>query len=645
MFLSLVFHNHQPVGQLPWAFSDAWQDSYLPFVQALEKHPNVRVALHYTGPLLDWLEEHQPATLERVRKLVARGQVEVLGGGEAEPILAIWPRTDQIEQLQLLSERVKKLFGAPPRGAWLAERVWEKHLPSPLGAAGLEYTFVDSTVFDAAGVAAQNASFSARDGEHCVRVFPIDQTLRHRIPWDHPQLSLDYLKSLHEKDENALAVFADDGEKFGAWPGTFEHVFGAGWSPNGWLDDFFTTLEANAGWLHTITPGEYMDRFASLGELALPSGSYSEMQGWSGGNWRFFLDRYSESRDMFDEIMRIRRQVQNAPEALKLKARPHILRAQSNDALWHGVFGGLYLRHLRQAVYGECAKAQIIVDGEAPFARAGHDNDAQFIETERQRIAARGGQVSLWSSKGARHNLLSTLRRYRESYHQGDTPQDWHARGALVDHFFGPGVTPAAFQSGAYAEEGDFAAEAWHLETGCGQGLAVSRTACSEARLRFTRDGNVWHDGALCPLLAVKEITIHAGANEAHIRYRFTNNGSNTLTLRWGCECNIALSGAVLPERHYHADDHTAKQSLEELAQFDSVTNPIAADTWRRLWFEWRFPEPVEMWHVPIETISQKEGGHIETTHQSSAFVFIRTIDLAPGKSREFTWTTNITTE
>jgi hypothetical protein len=87
MFLSLVFHNHQPVGQLPWAYSDVWREAYQPFLKVLDKHPTVRVGLHYTGSLLDWLLTHKPETIEQIQKLVARGQVEILAGGYYEPIL------------------------------------------------------------------------------------------------------------------------------------------------------------------------------------------------------------------------------------------------------------------------------------------------------------------------------------------------------------------------------------------------------------------------------------------------------------------------------------------------------------------------------------------------------------------------------
>lgn len=84
------------------------------------------------------------------------------------------------------------------------------------------------------------------------------------------------------------------------------------------------------------------------------------------------------------------------------------------------------------------------------------------------------------------------------------------------------------------------------------------------------------------------------------------------------------LSGKELPERHYHASDHSLRSRLDEIATFEAVTNPIVADNWLKLWAEWQFAEPLAMWHVPLYTTSQKEGSAIERLYQQSAFVFHR---------------------
>ena len=44
----------------------------------------------------------------------------------------------------------------------------------------------------------------------------------------------------------------------------------------------------------------------------------------------------------------------------------HLYRAQANDAYWHGLFGGLYLPHLRREVYGNLLKLEAALDAVAP---------------------------------------------------------------------------------------------------------------------------------------------------------------------------------------------------------------------------------------------------------------------------------------
>src|SRR5207302_878572 len=121
-------------------------------VVALELHPRIKAALHYSGFLLDHLREHHPQFIKRVRGLVERGQVEVLGGGYFEPILPIISDRDKLVQLKLLRDAVTRDFGRRPRGLWLAERVWEPALPRPLAEAGYGYPILDNGHFEAIGI-------------------------------------------------------------------------------------------------------------------------------------------------------------------------------------------------------------------------------------------------------------------------------------------------------------------------------------------------------------------------------------------------------------------------------------------------------------------------------------------------------------
>jgi len=46
--LALAIHNHQPVGNFGWVLDEVFEGAYLPMVDALERHPTVRLSLHYT---------------------------------------------------------------------------------------------------------------------------------------------------------------------------------------------------------------------------------------------------------------------------------------------------------------------------------------------------------------------------------------------------------------------------------------------------------------------------------------------------------------------------------------------------------------------------------------------------------------------
>jgi len=89
--LLLAIHNHQPDGNFGHVFQQAYDDCYHPLIEALLEFPTVKVALHHTGPLLEWIERERPDYFDKMRTLVGRDQVELLGSGFNEPILAVLP--------------------------------------------------------------------------------------------------------------------------------------------------------------------------------------------------------------------------------------------------------------------------------------------------------------------------------------------------------------------------------------------------------------------------------------------------------------------------------------------------------------------------------------------------------------------------
>ena len=146
-YLCLVLHNHQPIGNFDGVFEQAYQDSYLPFLDVFEGYEPLKISLHTSGPLMIWMAERHPEYLDRLRMLVELGQIEIVGGPQYQPILTMLPRADRVGQIRSYADWLETNLGASPAGMWTPERVWESSLTSDVVDAGIRYTVLDDFHF------------------------------------------------------------------------------------------------------------------------------------------------------------------------------------------------------------------------------------------------------------------------------------------------------------------------------------------------------------------------------------------------------------------------------------------------------------------------------------------------------------------
>ncbi|MBI4319824.1 MAG: DUF1926 domain-containing protein [Chloroflexi bacterium] len=456
--LGLAIHNHQPVGNFPWVFEHAYKHSYLPMVEALERHPSVCLALHYTGPLLDWLRQERPDFLPRVAALAQRGQVEIMTGGYFEPILASIPDADKKGQIAKLSRVARDEMAYDPTGLWLAERVWEPHLPKPIAESDVEWTVVDDTHFKLVGLKDEDlfGYYVTEEQGYTLKVFGTSKPLRYLIPWKRVQDVIDYLWSEAAEGGQKIAVMGDDGEKFGCWPGTYEYCW-----VDGWMEEFFRTLEQSADWLHTVKLGDYARGYPAIGRVYLPTASYAEMMEWAlpasagyefhelvydleaqgredlvrfmrGGFWRNFLVKYPEVNNMHKKMLRVHDKVYRARALGNGESGlTDLWRGQCNCPYWHGVFGGVYMTDVRTAVFRHLIRAERDADRILRGKRRWLDHsltdfdgdslDELLVDGSAQNLyldPTDGGSIIEWDLRGVAHNLVSTMSRRAEAYHR-----------------------------------------------------------------------------------------------------------------------------------------------------------------------------------------------------------------------------------
>ncbi len=673
--LCLVLHNHQPVGNFDGVFEQAYQDSYLPFLEVFEPFTDLSISLHTSGPLMKWLEKAHPEYLSRVANLVSQGRIEIVGGAFYEPILTMIPTRDRVGQITRFSQWLEQRVCEKVNGMWIPERVWESSLASAISAADISYTVLDDFHFRRAGLRDDQLSgyYIVEDEGKTVRVFPGSERLRYLLPFHEPQDTIDYCRQWAEKTPGAVLVFGDDGEKFGTWPNTKEHVY-----EKGWLKNFFQALTDNRDWLATTTLGHAVDTTAPRGKIYLPDASYREMIEWalpvnrqiehddliheiehqpnfkqiqsflSGGFWRNFKVKYPETNHMYSRMMYVsgllkRATAKGIDAAVLASAEDHLYQGQCNCSYWHGAFGGIYLPHLRNAVYQHLLVADRLL--EKGMGRPEHWIEATTEDYNfdgRAEIRLANEQITTWISPGAGgtiyeldllnvgHNLGATIQRRSELYHakvkRGENENDDTAasihdqvifkqeglderlqydqrlRASLIDHFWDEDVVVDDLMASTALERGDFAD---------GEYTAKIRSKPQRVQIMLKREGNAWG----VPLKITKGVTQTAGSSEVEIAYLIEGLPQDG-TMHFGVEFNFA----GLPDNQ---DDRFFSNSAgEKLGQMQAVmncenTNHISlTDLWLGVEVGLSMEQVGHVYTYPVQSVSQSESG-FEAVHQA----------------------------
>jgi len=424
-----------------------------------------------------------------------------------------------------------------------------------------------------------------------------------------------------------------------------------------------------------------------MGKVYLPDSSYREMTEWvlppdrlveyqdairstvgepsadrlrpfvrAGGFWRNFKAKYAESDEMYARMLGVSDRLADLagngeadPDYLTI-ARRELYRGQCNCPFWHGAFGGLYLPHLRNAVYGHLIGAHNALDeaeGRAgprvSIEAADYNLDArQEVRIENDRMIvyvrpAHGGHIYELDVREPAVNVLATLDRRPEAYHGAiaaasvsngdryDGPPsildrvvlkqegldqllvyDRHPRKALVDHFLPPDATLQDLKTCRDVERGDFAT-----------GTYRSRLQRGPDRVALIMERPGVADGH--PIQIRKTITLEAGSGMLDVHYVLDELPVGVL-LHFAVELNLAAMAGHAQDRYLSDPDGHRLGMLDARLDLPTTGGISLTDEWLDLAVGLRWSRPAALWCFPIETVSQSEGG-FEGVYQSTAVV------------------------
>jgi len=644
---------HQPVDNFDEVIDRAVEECYAPFFSVMRRYPDFKFAVHCSGWLLEKICDSYEELYEDILYLSDKGSIEWIGAGYYEPILSSIPSRDRRGQIEMLNRLIGERFGKTARGMWLTERVWDSSIVSDMKATGMEFAMVDDYHFIASGMDGElDGYYLTEEGGETVSLFPISKELRYAIPFKSVESAVETVIRACRRDDGVAVIF-DDAEKFGMWPGTAEWVYAGGW-----LESFVTSILQNDE-IETIHFSEYMSRHRPIGLAYLPNVSYFEMGEWSlkarealsleemkrdmgekafeengirflkGGIWKNFLLKYEESNRIHKRMLEVSALISETGEG-----EDALYRLQTNDVLWHGVFGGLYLPNLRDNAYRYLAECEDILRrgkrGEFVVSDTdmnGYEEVSMITDVSVVRFdSRRGGQMVELLDIEKRFNYQNVLTRREEAYHKKieslskETPDtdnteeerqesdgidtihdmhtdispeisealshDWYIKNSFVDHIGDDTFTLENFKKCSFWEYGDFADQPFEIVTTDGKAI-------------FERAGGIYYDETFPTVVTKSFGYLEDGEG---VSFEVDISTQSPSQYRYALEFNLHfanLDEISLCSRKWKGD--TTMHSLDRVTFEDPYTGrrvTISTDC--------RF----DMHIFALETVTQSESGY-----------------------------------
>lgn len=655
--LLLGIHMHQPVDNFDWVIEMGIKTCYEPFFEVMSRYPDFKFSVHCSGWLMERIAQLSPSLYEKILSLAKRGSIEFFSAGYYEPILSVIPSRDRVAQIELLNESIKERFHQTPTGLWLTERVWESALIPDLNRAGIAYTVMDDYHFQCVGFDAEllDGYYMSEEGGEPMGLFPISQKLRYAIPFLNVDSAIQAIKSYNRQQDSAAIIF-DDAEKFGMWPGTYEWVY-----EKKWLEKFVQAVLADEE-IETCQYGEYFKSHHSRGIAYLPNVSYYEMGEWSlraddgltleamkaemgleryeregvkflkGGIWKNFFVKYPESNRLHKRMIELSSAYHNGEGAFETP----LYKLQTNDPLWHGVFGGLYLPNLRDNSYRYLIECENIRYGKKKALVSDQnelDGYPKYKSVSSNLIArfdsAYGGQLVELDIRDQCFNYQNTLTRRKEAYHKRlfETPSekgvpieegidtihhasgsfddtlrdeiiyDWYLKNSFIDHISDEYFNTESFRHCCFHEYGDFANQPFE-------------SSLDKESIAFSREGGIYQ-----------------GLKASTKLFKSFSFGSETIDFRLRLESEATGRFKYVMEHNFHFSEYEHLLinglSLQASGVSENIQSFEIMDTVFKKKITLRMDKPFSAHYFKLQTLSQSEQGFdLSVQGLSIAFVF-----------------------
>ncbi len=646
--LALGFHCHAPV--------EVWKNNgeinsinnHLKLIDLLENFQNLKSTIHLSGNLITYLDKNFSTFSSKLRNLLDKNQLELLGGGIYEPIFSCIPKEDRHTQLTLMSRLLNHIYGYTPHGAWIPDFSWEPSVALELAKSRIYYTCLSEDYFIYSGLDKNeiNGYYVTEEEGRKVAIFPIaydvNDLINKHSPEDCISLLLDSNKTVSQAEEPLVVAFydglIDDKDKLL------------------WFENLFKKLTSGTSGIDTVLFNDYFMSNKPKGRIYLPVAQDLKSQAKYSG-WKNFLIKYPEANLLHKKMLRVSKKINSAKEGksrfkvikeMISQAQDLLLKGQCNNFYWDNVWGGIYLPEGRHSTYSNLIKAEKLIDQASrqgsKFIQASEidydcdGNDEIIIETETQNIyisPALGATILEYDYKPKNLNLTNVVSRRYEPYHNSNNSQKVHENGNLIydkypklnllDHFLDSSLTLENCKSSNLPHLTNEVILPYHMEK-----IKAKEETC---KITFNFNAMLSRLERKPEIELKKQINTKAGDSSIIVDYTFTNKTNEKCNFIFGTEFNLSPSKGYDTNCYFYLDgDPKNKTSNPDLRLSEMLTklNQVSIRNKSQgidlsLW--WSIAGDV--FRFPVETLSYYLH-KLETVYQGVTVLPIWSITLEP---------------
>lgn len=203
-------HIYQPPTQTAEILKLVTEESYLKIIELVETYPNLKITLNISGSLIELWDNHgYKSLIERFRKQIEAGKIELVGSAMYHPILPLLDEVEVVRQVELHNEICKKHFGTTyrPTGFFLPEMAYSKKVGIILKDLGFSWLILDEIHFPDRK---PNSHIKYTIKESGLKVVFRNRLISKMFP---PEWVVTHLSEIKQ----SYLVTAHDGELYGHW--------------------------------------------------------------------------------------------------------------------------------------------------------------------------------------------------------------------------------------------------------------------------------------------------------------------------------------------------------------------------------------------------------------------------------------------